>query len=64
MSKYGKDKRKKAREEDALLDMKKEAALKVLKDTAKYEKNVDLVRDDTYNQALLDKIVKVEEKID
>ena len=32
-----------------MLDMKKEAAIKVLKDTGKYEKNVDLVRDDSYN---------------
>ena len=44
--------------------MKKEAAIKVLKDTGKYEKNVDLVRDDSYNQKLLDQIVRVEEKID
>jgi len=38
--------------------------LKKLKETSKYEKNVELVRNDTYNEKLLANIDRVEEKID
>ena len=51
-------------EEDQLLDEQKEAALKILKDTTKYEKTIELVRDDSYNAKIFEKILAVEEKID
>ena len=38
--------------------------MKKLKETSKYEKNVELVRNDTYNEKLLANIDRVEEKID
>lgn len=44
--------RKKAKfegHEDKILDQQKDAALKVIKDSTKFEKNVELVRDDSYN---------------
>ena len=51
-------------EQDHLLDEQKEAALKILKDTTKYEKTIELVRDDSYNAKIFEKILAVEEKID
>ena len=44
--------------------MQKEVAIALIQESAIYEKNVELVRDDSYNSALLEKIVNVEEKID
>ena len=50
--------------EDKILDQQKEAALKIIKDTTKFEKNIELVRDDSYNAKIFQKIISVEEKID
>ena len=44
--------------------MQKEVAITLIQESAIYEKNVEFVRDDSYNTGLLDKIVNVEEKID
>lgn len=51
-------------EDDRLLDEQKEAAIKILKETSKYEKTIELVRDDSYNAKVFEKILAVEEKID
>ena len=51
-------------EDDQLLDEQKEAAIKILKETSKYEKTIELVRDDSYNAKVFEKILAVEEKID
>ena len=51
-------------QDDKILDQQKEAALKILKDTTKFEKNIELVRDDSYNAKVFQKIIVVEEKID
>ena len=42
--------------EDKILDQQKEAALKIIKDTTKFEKNIELVRDDSYNAKIFQKI--------
>ena len=36
----------------------------IIKDTTKFEKNIELVRDDSYNAKIFQKIISVEEKID
>jgi hypothetical protein len=46
------------------LDEQKEAAIKILKETSKYEKTIELVRDDSYNSKVFELILAVEEKID
>ena len=51
-------------EDDQLLDEQKEAAIKILKETSKYEKTIELVRDDSYNAKVFELILAVEEKID
>lgn len=50
--------------EDQILDQQKEAAIAVIKESSKFDRNVDLVRDDSYNNALKIKIDSVELKID
>ena len=47
-----------------LLEKQKNAALSILKDSAKYERQVELVRDDTFNAGLQAKIEQVDVKID
>ena len=42
----------------------KKDPLKIIKDTTKFEKNIELVRDDSYNAKIFQKIIVVEEKID
>ena len=49
---------------DLVNNLQKEVAIALIQESAIYEKNVELVRDDSYNAKLLEKIVNVEEKID
>ena len=56
--------KKHSQKDDEILNQQKEAAISILKESAMYEKTVELVIDDSYNSRLLEKIVQVEEKID
>ena len=62
-SMFKKKKRTRDKTEDAILDRQKEAAIQIIKDSSKYDGNIELVRDDSYNAQLNEKISNVETKI-
>ena len=50
--------------EEILLERQKDVAIAILKDSAIYKQDQELVRDDTYNANLIQKIDSVNLKID
>ena len=54
----------KNKRDDELLKLQQKAAIDIIKEAAVYEKNIELVRDDSYNEKLMARISSVELKID
>lgn len=54
----------KNKRDDELLKLQQKAAIEIIKEAAVYEKNIELVRDDSYNDKMMTRISSVELKID